>query len=96
MIESKSRIIFVLVPGIREYIKQHGREEDTQRMIKRATLVRIGYDPNFILNCSTFLCMSNSTCMTYKLLCKLSACLYFAKYSFPIKFCLARCCCEAF
>ncbi|XP_076813056.1 uncharacterized protein LOC143459699 [Clavelina lepadiformis] len=36
MINSKTKLIFILVPGIREYIKQHGAHDDTCRVISRA------------------------------------------------------------
>jgi len=41
MIESKHNIIFVLVPGMTEYLKQHTRSDDTLRMIKKAIKVSI-------------------------------------------------------
>ena len=39
MINSKTKLIFILVPGIREYIKQHGAHDDTCRVISRAIKV---------------------------------------------------------
>nr|CAB3266069.1 single Ig IL-1-related receptor-like [Phallusia mammillata] len=39
MIESGSKMVFVLVPGMKEYINQHADTDDTYRMIKRATKI---------------------------------------------------------
>jgi len=36
MIESRSRLIFILPPGVKEYIKQRSVYDETHRMIQRA------------------------------------------------------------
>ncbi|XP_078494879.1 uncharacterized protein LOC144749712 [Ciona intestinalis] len=36
MIDSGRKVIFILVPGIKEFIKQEGNEDETCRMIDRA------------------------------------------------------------
>jgi len=41
MIKSKSKLIFVLVPGIRQHLKQHSAENDTLRMARSAVKVFI-------------------------------------------------------
>ena len=39
MIKSKSKLIFILVPGMREYLRQHSSGDDTVRMVQRAAKV---------------------------------------------------------
>jgi len=39
MIESKYSLVFVLVPGIQEFLKQHSRSDETCKMIRKAIQV---------------------------------------------------------
>jgi len=39
MIESNYSLVFVLVPGIQEFLKQHSRDDETCKMIRKAIQV---------------------------------------------------------
>ena len=36
MIHSRTKLIFILLPGIKEYVKQHSRNDDSCRLMQRA------------------------------------------------------------
>ena len=43
MINSRSKLIFILLPGIKEHLKQHAKEDETFALIQRAVKVEIAF-----------------------------------------------------